>query len=144
MKLTWKKMALAAALTIPLMAGQCTNDATTVNQNLSTEAENFKLLRNIVFYNTWTDTEVVSVTGFCNIDDFESKLWVTCRDNANGESKRHQMGRSANMTYFMTQLDGAKVSAYHTKIIWKPQSFIPDIDVKVDVEELFTTDHIDN
>lgn len=138
-----KRLLLAGVASLGLMAvAGCLPDAQVANTNLTTEADNFRLMRNIVFYNTWTDTEVVSVTGFCSIEDKDTKLWVTCR----GEDgiKRHQMGRSSNLTYFMTQLEAADVSVYHTKIIWKPQSFIPDIDIRVDPEELFKTDHIDN
>jgi hypothetical protein len=119
----------------------CVPDAQVANQNLSTEADNFKLLRKTVFYNVWTDQEVAVFTGFCSIEDKGNRFWVTCKDSDG--FKRHQLGSSANMTYFMIQLDGADVSTYHTKIVWKPQSFIPDIDVKVDVNETLSTDHID-
>lgn len=112
----------------------CQDNATTANNNLTTAADNFEVNRNIVFYNTWTDTEVVSVTGFCSIEDKQHKLWVTCKD-ADGV-KRHQLGRSANLTYFMTQIESVDVSLYHTRIVWKPQAFIPDIDLRIDTEEL--------
>jgi hypothetical protein len=125
-----------------LFTAACQQDATIANQNLTTEADNFKLLRNIVFYNVWTDTEVATFTGFCSIEDKSNRFWVTCKD-ADG-FKRHQLGDSANMTYFMIQLEGADVSTYHTKIVWKPQTFIPDIDVRVDVNEALERDHIDN
>lgn len=120
----------------------CVPDAEVANQNLTTEADNFKLLRKTVFYNVWTDQEVAVFTGFCSIEDKGNRFWVTCKD-ADG-FKRHQLGSSANMTYFMIQLEGADVSTYHTKIVWKPQSFIPDIDIKVDVNEALSTDHIDD
>lgn len=134
-------LAGAAVVSLTFLAG-CLDDATTANQNLTTEADNFKLLRNIVFYNVWTDTEVATFTGFCSIEDKSNRFWVTCKDDDG--FKRHQLGDSANMTYFMIQLEGADVSTFHTKIVWKPQTFIPDIDVRVDTEELFSTDHIDN
>ena len=129
------KMSLLVAVAGIALAG-CKNDAATGNRNLTTAADNFEINRNIVFYNTWTDTEVVSVTGYCSIEDKEHKLWVTCKD-ADG-LKRHQLGRSANLTYFMTQLESVDISLYHTRIVWKPQSFIPDVDLRVDTEELGT------
>ncbi len=137
-----KRLLLAAAAAVSLFAlAACQDDATTANYNLSKEADNFKIMRNIVFYNTWTDTEVVQVTGLCSIEDKSDKLWATCKEP--GGFKRHSMGRSANLTYFSVQLEAADVSVYHTKIVWKPQSFIPDIDIRGDSEELFSTDHMD-
>lgn len=138
-----KRLILAAMAAIGVFTlAACQDDATTANQNLTREADNFKVMRNIVFYNTWQDVEVVSVTGYCSIEDKTTKLWVTCKD-ADG-IKRHQLGRSEQLTYFMTQIESVDVSLYHTKIIWKPQAFIPDIDIRVDSEELFSTDHIDD
>lgn len=137
-----KRLLLAAAAAVSVLAlSACQDDATTANYNLSKEADNFKIMRNIVFYNTWTDTEVVQVTGLCSIEDKGDKLWATCKEP--GGFKRHSMGRSANLTYFSVQLEAADVSVYHTKIIWKPQSFIPDIDIRGDSEELLSTDHMD-
>jgi len=132
-----KRVLFTAALGASLLGlAGCNSDAATANRNLTTSADSFEINRNIVFYNTWTDTEVVQITGFCSIEDKEYKLWVTCKD-ANG-LKRHQLGRSANLTYFMTQLESVDVSLYHTRIVWKPQSFIPDVDLRVDAEELGT------
>ena len=118
------------------------SDTQVTNHNITTESDNFELFRKTVFYNVWTDQEVAVFTGFCSIEDKGNRFWVTCKD-ADG-FKRHQLGSSANMTYFMIQLDAVDVSTYHTKIVWKPQSFIPDIDVKVDVNEALQRDHIDN
>lgn len=137
------KLKLTLVLTvITLLISGCMPDAQVANKNLSTEADNFKILRKVVFYNTWTDTEIAVFTGFCSIEDKTNLLWVTCKD-ADGY-KRHQLGRANSMTYFMVQLEGADVSTYHTKIVWKPQSFIPDLDVRSDTQELLSTDHIDN
>tara|TARA_R110002020_G_scaffold203484_3_gene407163 strand:- start:896 stop:1312 length:417 start_codon:yes stop_codon:yes gene_type:complete len=137
------KLKLAVLATFSaLFVSACMPDSKVANRNLSTEADNFKILRKTVFYNTWTDTEVAVFTGFCSIEDKTNRLWVTCKDSDG--YKRHQLGKSNNMTYFMVQLEGADVSTYHTKIVWKPQSFIPDLDVRVDTQEILSTDHIDN
>ena len=34
------------------------------------------------------------------------------------------------MTYFAEQIDGARVSAYHYRVVFKPQTIIPDIDFR--------------
>lgn len=117
-----------------VMGAQCDTDAATASRNLSQAADNFEIMRNIVFYNTWTDTEVVTVTGLCSIEVQKDKLSVICKDD--GEFKKHYMGRSDNMTFFAVQVKSADVSTVHTRIVWKPLSFIPDIELKVDVDEL--------
>ena len=129
----YTKMMLAGAV---LALAGCVTDSQVANQNISTEADSFKVFRKTVFYNTWTDTEVAEFTGFCSIEHKSSRLWVTCKDSQG--FKRHQLRASANLTYFMIQMDSVDVSTYHTKIVWKPQSFIPDIDFRVDAGELVT------
>lgn len=132
-----KRLLLGSVLALSTLAlAACQDDAATANHNLSKEADSFRIMRNIVFYNTWTDTEVVQVTGLCSIEDKGDKLWATCKEPEG--FKRHSMGRSANLTYFSVQLEAVDVSVYHTKIIWKPQSFIPDIDIRGDGSELVT------
>lgn len=126
---------LAAATAMIALAG-CQDDATIANQNLSKASDNFEVMRNIVFYNVWTDTEVVSITGFCSIEPKQDRVWATCKD-ADGV-KRHQLGYSANMTYFMTQVEPVEVSLFHTRITWKPQSFIPNIDLRASASELLS------
>lgn len=108
----------------------CEDDATVASRNLSKAADQFQIARNIVFYNTWTDTEVVTVTGLCSIDPSGATLSVTCKEGS-GLFKKHYMGKTANLSFFAVQLDSADVSTIHTKIIWKPTSFIPDIDLVV-------------
>lgn len=45
--------------------------------------------------------------------------------------KKHFLGLSDNVTYFVEQLEAKDVSTYHYKVIFKPQTIIPDIDVKI-------------
>ena len=54
---------------------------------------------------------------------------VTCMTGQE-EFKKHYLGLSDNVTYFAEQLDSAKVSRYHYKVIFKPLTIIPDIDIE--------------
>ena len=40
------------------------------------------------------------------------------------------------MTYFAEQLDGAQGSAYHYRVVFEPQTIIPDIDFRGSGREL--------
>jgi hypothetical protein len=55
---------------------------------------------------------------------------------SDGAYKKHFLGLSDNVTYFAEQLETADVSVYHHRIIFKPQSIIPEIDLRGDVDEL--------
>lgn len=63
------------------------------------------------------------------------QLSVTCKT---GESayKKHFLGLSDNVTYFVEQVEAANVSAYHYRVIFKPQTIVPDIDFRGSVNEL--------
>ena len=134
----WKKIAvpLAVAAAVSGLAG-CDNDAQVASRNLSTAADNFEINRRIVFYNGITDTYMLTVEGRCSIevDAPKNKLDVTCKTGPNA-FKKHFLGKSDNVTYFVEQLDAADVNAYHYRVEFKPQSIVPDIRVRGDAQEL--------
>ncbi|HDU8195767.1 TPA: hypothetical protein RGM38_002110 [Acinetobacter baumannii] len=118
---------LAAAL---LFVG-CSRDAQVASKNLSYAADNFQLDRRIVFYNGITGDYILTIEGKCSFDAVsEKKVDVTCK-TGDSEFKKHSLGISDNVTYFSEQLASKGVSTYHYKVAFKPQSIIPDIDLKV-------------
>ncbi len=135
MKKILRNIFLGAALLVTLTAASCEDDATVASRNLSKAADNFEVVRNIVFYNTWTDTEVATITGLCSIEVETHKLAVICKDGS-GDFKKHYLGRSANLSFLAVQVEGADVSTMHTRITWKPQGFIPNIDFRGDAGQL--------
>ena len=106
----------------------CQTDAQVASQNLSKAAEMFEIDRRIVFYNGITDTYMLTIEGRCSITPTSDKITVTCKTGSN-EYKKHYLGLSDNVTYFAEQLDSADVSASRYKVIFKPLSIIPDIDL---------------
>ena len=123
---------LAMAALLPLA---CVDDAQIASRNLSRAADNFEILRRVVFLNGITDTYLLSIEGLCSVEDQSNQLEVTCQ-TAEGMYKKHFLGLSDNVTYFAEQIDGAQVSAYHYRVTFKPQSIIPDVDLRGSVEEL--------
>ncbi len=117
---------LAVGCSALLVAG-CSTDADIASRNLSKAAEQFEINRRIVFVNVMADTYILSIEGLCSIEDRGSKVAITCKTGP-GEFKKHQMGRTETVTYFSEQLETAKVSTYHYKVIFKPQSIVPDVD----------------
>jgi len=125
-----KKLLTAICIaTIGMMSG-CT-DADIASQNLSKDADYFKINRRIVFYNGITDSYMLTIEGKCSLgnNDSHGQLTVTCKTGDNSY-KKHFLGLSDNVTYFVEQLDGADVDVYHYKVVFKPSAIIPDIDVR--------------
>ena len=119
-------------LILPLMAVAvltgCDRDAQVASRNLSKAADMFEVDRRVVFYNGINGEYMLTLEGKCSIKDSDRQLEVTCKTGSD-EFKKHFLGLSDNVTYFAEQLDGVGVSVYHNRIVWKPQSIIPNIDI---------------
>lgn len=124
-----KKLAVAVLAVIAL-AG-CESDSTIASRNLSKAADQFEIDRRIVFYNGITGDYMLSIEGRCSIDTSGSgkTFFVTCKTGPS-EFKKHFLGLSDNVTYFAEQLAGANVSTYHYRVIFKPQTILPDVDFR--------------
>jgi len=121
-----KKYVSALCLSALVLAG-CTSDADVASQNLSLAAEQFEIDRRVVFFNGITDTYLLSIEGKCSIEDEGHQLEVTCKVGPD-EFKKHFLGLSDNVSYFVEQLESAEVSVFHYRVIFKPEVIIPDVD----------------
>ena len=63
-------------------------------------------------------------------DGADAQLEVTCKTSET-EYKKHFLGLSDNVTYFVVQTTPAQVGVYNYRVIFKPQTVIPDVDVEV-------------
>ena len=118
-----------------LFLAGCQRDAQVASYNLSRAAENFEIMRRVVFLNGITDTYLLSIEGLCALEDQGNQLEVTCKTGVR-EFKKHFLGLSHNVTYFAEQLDGVDVSLHHYRVTFKPQVILPDIDVRGSYEDL--------
>ena len=104
------------------------NDASVVSQNISEDADNFKIDRRTVFYNSITGEYILVITGKCAIDDGQ-KMTITCKTET-GKYKKHYLRISENVTYFSEQISDANSNASHYKVTLKPSTLIGDIEVR--------------
>ena len=58
-----KKIALVAALVLPVAAGSCQDGAQIATQNMIKAGDNFEVMRNIKFYNTMHNVVLLEVEG---------------------------------------------------------------------------------
>ena len=130
MKNNFLRLVASYIIVVTIFTG-CQKDSDIVSKNLSTQADMFEIDRRVVFYNSITNNYILSIEGKCSIkkDTKDNQLEVTCKTGQN-LYKKHYLGISDNVTYFAEQLNPKQASAYHYRVIFKPQSITPDIDFK--------------
>ena len=109
-----------------LLAG-CDRPANVASRNLSEAADNFEINRRVVFYNGITGAYILTIEGLCALDaDSGSKVSITCKTSAT-EFKKHYLGVSDNVTYFVEQLDAVPASVFRYRVTFNPSAMVPDI-----------------
>lgn len=126
-----KRIILALMAGLLALAAVGCSDADLVSENISKEADQFRVLRRVVFYNGITDQYLLTIEGYCSLGNFdaERELTVTCKVSET-EFKKHFLGLSDNVTYFVEQLDSSGVSSDRYRVIFKPTVILPDIEVR--------------
>ena len=124
-----KKFILSALIGLSIVG--CSSDADIASQNMSKAADMFEVTRRVVFYNGISGEYMMTIEGLCSLGnrDKERSLSITCKTGPD-TYKKHFLGLSDNVTFFVEQLEPKSVSAYHYRVIFKPQSILPDVDFK--------------
>lgn len=119
-----------AAVALLTLSG-CDSKADVASHNLSVAADNFQVERRVVFYNGITGEVMLEIDGLCSLgnNDAPGTLSVTCKVGDN-VYKKHFLGLSDNVTYFVEQLQATDVSTSHYRVIWKPSTLVPNIDIQ--------------
>lgn len=120
--------ALIGALLL-LTGAACESAADRANQNLSKAAENFEVPRRIVGINGITDEPLFSVEGFCSYEVPTNGTFEAICKNADGTIERTTLYLSDNVTFVSTQLRGVSVDLFNPRIIFRPETIIPDFDL---------------
>ena len=121
-----KTVLLLVGIVSTLLLIGCDSKADVASRNLSKAADQFEVARRIVFYNGITDSYMLTVEGRCSLGNFDGpgELTVTCQTGPQSY-KKHFLGLSDNVTYFVEQLEPAEVSAYRYRVIFRPSLIIP-------------------
>lgn len=113
-----------------LLFTACPSDADVASDNLSKAADNFEVQRRIVFYNGITGDYMLTVEGLCSLGNWDDagELSVTCKVREG--YKKHFLGLSDNVTYFVEQINAKNVSKDHYRVVFKPKVIVPDVDLR--------------
>ncbi|GAB6901947.1 beta-sandwich lipoprotein [Kineosporia succinea] len=130
-----RRTAVAAAIMAGVAAfglSACTTEAESVNDNLSKDADNFKVARKITFVNGITDKVILEAQGLCSVDPGDgNRMFVTCKDS-DGKYVRHSLGKSDNVFWFVEQLEATNTSTSAYRFVVRPDSLIPEVSVEDD------------
>lgn len=124
-----KTLFMFAAILMLTACGK--DDAQVAKRNMAKAADNFEIVRRIVFYNAIRDTYMLEVIGKCSVEAGSLRLSVICKTGPD-QYKRHFLGWSDNTPYFVEQLEPIPVNVYHYRVTFKPQSIMPDVDFRGD------------
>ena len=79
-----------------------------VTREMHKAADLFEINRRIVFYNSITGGRLLKIEGRCSVYGQRKRLEVTCKTGAN-TYKKHSLGLSENVSYFVEQLVSKEV-----------------------------------
>ncbi|OFV70614.1 hypothetical protein ACWI_18260 [Acetobacterium wieringae] len=121
-----KKTAVFIALLGLLMLTGCESEAEKVSYNLSQQADNFNVIRQLTVINCIEGDVLFQMTGKMSItaDTADNQLEVIVEDE-DGSYKKHFIGLSDNVTYVVEDLGGNDVSKYKYTLNYNPKMWIP-------------------
>lgn len=123
------KKIIAIILVLAVMVGFCTGctEASRVSHNLSKQADNFNIVRQLTVINCIEGDVLFQMTGKLSIeaDSVDNQLEIVVEDD--GTYVKHFVGLSDNVTYVVEDLnlgDNA-VSKYKYTLNFNPSMWIP-------------------
>lgn len=120
-----KYLILIAFITILLFTG-CDTQASRVSRNLSQEADNFNVVRQLTVINCIEGDVLFQMTGKMSItaDTADNQLEVIV-EYEDGSYKKHFVGLSDNVTYVVEDIGHNNVSKYKYTLNYNPKMWIP-------------------
>ncbi|QEH69935.1 beta-sandwich lipoprotein [Cellulosilyticum sp. WCF-2] len=121
---------IAAMVIMATVFVGCQTESQKVSYNLSQEADNFNVIRQLTVINCIEGDVLFQMTGKMSItaDAADNQLEVIVEDE-NGYYQKHFVGLSDNVTYVVEQLGIKNVSKYKYTLNYNPKMWIP-VDVK--------------
>ena len=104
----------------------CTQQSDIVSENISKQADNFNVIRQITVINCIKGDVLFQMTGKMSlyVDSSESQLEITVEDEK-GAYKKHFIGLSDNVTYTVEDVTDNYVDNYHYTLNFNPNMWFP-------------------
>lgn len=127
MQRTFKMIVITIGIIIAITLGGCSTEAERASYNLSQQADNFNVVRQVTVINCITGDVLFQMSGKMSIksDNIDHQLEITVEDD--GRYQKHFIGLSDNVTYVVEDLDLGKndISQYHYTINFNPKMWLP-------------------
>lgn len=125
--------ALLTVICIALFSSGCAQESERAAYNVSQAAHNFEVNRRVVFYNGITGDYILTIEGLLSVTpDARNAAWVSVIVKTGpSECKKHYLGVSDNVTWFCEQIEPVKAHPYHYRVIFRPTTIIPNVEVNV-------------
>jgi hypothetical protein len=124
----FKKVAVVVAAAAALAGGltACDHDSDVASRNLSNDADQFKVFRQIVVYNGITDKYIMEIDGYCALGNHDpgDEVSYTCK-TSQGYIK-DIIKKSDNTFVFVHQLHPKDVSKDFFQVTLKPTEVLPN------------------
>ena len=104
----------------------CEGEAQKVSYNLSQQADNFNVVRQLTVINCIQGDVLFQMTGKLSIkaDKADNQLEVVV-ENSDGSYQKHFIGLSDNVTYIIEQKNYKNVDKYKYQLNYNPKMWIP-------------------
>ena len=121
-----KRMLVIIVVILTTLTVSGCDQATKVSQNLSQEADNFNVVRQLTVINCLQGDVLFQMTGKMSIkpDMSENQLEVVV-EHEDGSYQKHFIGLSDNVTYVVEQKNYKNVSKYKYTLNYNPKMWIP-------------------
>ncbi len=126
----FKAIFAAGLIAVGLLLGGCSAPADVVSQNISNDADNFKVDRRIVIQNLIANKPILEVTGKCSITNAVEKkqFEVTCKIGPDAYIKDYLVYTDgANVITTIEQLKTSNINSYQYKFNFYPSELIPTV-----------------
>ena len=124
---------LLVILTFGVLMVGCETEADRVSYNLSQEADNFNVVRQLTVINCLQGDVLFQMTGKMSIKpDMEENQLEIIVENEDGTHTKHFVGLSDNVTYVVEQVSGEYVNKYKYTLVYNPKMWVPVLDIKIE------------
>lgn len=125
-----KKIFIAILVIVAVMGFTGCDQADRVSKNLSKEADNFNVVRQLTVINCIQGDVLFQMTGKLSITaDIEDNQLEVVVEDEDGNYQKHFIGLSDNVTYVVEDLRASDVSKYKYTLNFNPKMWIP-IEIK--------------
>jgi len=115
---------LATCLLCTGLIGCTSRQSTRTSQNISLEADNFRVLRRLTVINLRSDTPLFELVGLFSLSDESNRLVITVKTDANNY-KKHFIAKGEWIFWDVEDLSGSDVNTFRYEVNILPETFIP-------------------